>query len=337
MKFDFEKLKECTNGIEYLEKTENGFIPHRFSLDEERAYKEYRSDYYTKCLSPASVRIEFKTDAEALFISYNVKESSSRLYFATQVFVNGEYKGGNRNFNSTEEIQGNPSAKFELGTFGARVDLGEGEKDVSIVLPFSVILEITELRLDGATYANPIKKSKTLLAYGDSITHGYDAFYPANSYINRLGSMLDVTVCNKAIGGEIFFPELLGAENGADPDYVTVAYGTNDHSRGKREKTERDARLFYKTLREKYPRAKIFAITPIWRWDVDTVKPFGDFHDVEKIIAAAIKDLDDVYLIRGFDFVPHAPEYFADLSLHPNDTGFEHYAKNLYEQIVKYL
>lgn len=334
---NFDLYKSVTSGAEYFEKTDNGVIPHRFSESEERVYSELHPDYLKKCNTPAGIKTEFRTDARCLELIFNAREIMPRRYFAVDVFVNSERRGGIRNFDSPEQIQGNPTVELPLGTYGCRVDLPGGECEVRIVMPFDVNLEVTELALEGATFVTPIKRSRVLLAYGDSITHGYDAFYPSNSYVNRLADMLDATVFNKAIGGEVFFPELLDAENKVQPDIITVAYGTNDHTRGKRAVTERDCKLFYEKLRKKYPSAKIFAVSPIWRRDADEQKPFGDFHDVEKIIAEAISDLDNAHLIHGFDLVPHDTNLFADLQLHPNDEGFAHYAKNLFEEMKKYL
>ena len=45
--------------------------------------------------------------------------------------------------------------------------------------------------------------------------------------------------------------------------------------------------------------------------------------------------MKNVTVVRGFDFVPKEEKYFADLRLHPNDTGFEHYFKNLYKEIER--
>ena len=82
-----------------------------------------------------------------------------------------------------------------------------------------------------------------------------------------------------------------------------------------------------------YPRVKIFAITPIWRKDMNEHRVFGSFEEVEKNIKNAVKGIENITVIPGMDFVPKEEKYFADLRLHPNDLGFRYYANNLYREI----
>ena len=67
-----------------------------------------------------------------------------------------------------------------------------------------------------------------MLVYGDSITHGYDALAPSKAYSVSVPFTLSANAINKAIGGEIFFPTLARIKSNINPDYITVAYGTND-------------------------------------------------------------------------------------------------------------
>ena len=90
---------------------------------------------------------------------------------------------------------------------------------------------------------------------------------------------------------------------------------------------------FYRNIRNNYPDAKIFAITPIWRKDLDLPKDFPDFLSVDKIIRELVADIPEVYVISGFDFVEKNEKYFADLRLHPNDDGFAQYFDALLPQI----
>ena len=175
-----------------------------------------------------------------------------------------------------------------------------------------------------------------MLVYGDSITQGYDSTTPARSYAMQLVRALDADARNKAIGGEVFCPELSKVKNDIEPDYISVAYGTNDWSRIPRADIKKNARQFYLNLRENYPGAKIFAITPIWRKDYQREDRY-DFMAISAIINESVKDIPNVVVIEGFDLVPHKEEYFADLRLHPNDEGFKYYAENLIAEIKKHI
>ena len=64
---------------------------------------------------------------------------------------------------------------------------------------------------------------------------------------------------------------------------------------------------------------------------------FGDFLDVDKIIRECVKDIKNITVISGFDFVPKDEKYFADLGLHPNEDGFKSYIENLWSAINKYV
>ena len=161
---------------------------------------------------------------------------------------------------------------------------------------------------------------------------------PSKSYASRLTDAMGVETFNKAIGGELFNPPLARLKDDVCPDYVTVAYGTNDWSLSPDKETfDRKCRAFYSALSENYPNAKIFAITPIWRADRDKEKNLPSFDYVAEFIAEVAKELPNVTVLNGYDYVPHDESFFQDLYLHPNDEGFEHYFQNLYRDIQKHI
>ena len=85
-----------------------------------------------------------------------------------------------------------------------------------------------------------------------------------------------------------------------------------------------------------YPDAKIFAITPLWRIDVDNPQTDWRFDETEKMIRYAAKPRN-VSVIRGVELLPHDTNLFGDLVLHPNDEGFRFYFENLYNAIKNCL
>ena len=178
---------------------------------------------------------------------------------------------------------------------------------------------------------------KKLLALGDSITQGYDAQRPSSRYTARLAEMLDAEEINKGIGGEIFFPELAKTREASTPDYITVAYGTNDWSKTEEADFPERCRAFYEALSRNYPDAKTFAITPIWRKDCTEATAFGSFENVEENIRNIVENFENITCVCGYVFVPQDEKYFADLRLHPNDAGFTHYADALYRKMVDKL
>ena len=289
--------------------------------------------FYDRALCSAGVKLCFRTDSPILHLGVDAEKHSSRSYCSFDVSVNGKLVDSLCNFSEQELEEDYMVTSFPLGKMEKTFSLGEGEKTVAIDFPFSIqVLDFVLTRADGASFI-PVKPKKRLLVYGDSITQGYDARYPSRRYGARLANALEAEEINKGIGGEIFRPALAAISDEKDIDYVTVAYGTNDWSTTNKEVFEPNMRAFYQTLSARYPEAKIFAITPIWRKDLDAEKPMGAFSNVHDMIAEAVKDLENVTLIDGIDLVPHDYKLFADLRLHPRDEGFDFYAKNLIKEI----
>ena len=94
---------------------------------------------------------------------------------------------------------------------------------------------------------------------------------------------------------------------------------------------------FLGNLRNNYPNAKIFVITPIWRKDMKLLRPFGDFACVGDVIEEQAAAFANISVVRGFAYVPQQEELFADLRLHPTGRGFEYYFENLWDDIKNLL
>lgn len=337
MKLSLENIKEITMGAERI-KEEDGLIRfYRFTETEEEHYKARNTDYYHKTFAPAGIKLSFKTDSRRLFLSGEVARATTRSYYSFDVFVNGEVLGHIDNFSDKEIPDNYALMPLDLGKFSKEFDLGEGEKTVTVYMPWSVKVALSEISLDDGATCIGVKPDKTILVLGDSITQGYDVLRPSNAYSVKLCELLCAEGINKAIGGDGFFPEFLKTVENTSPDYITVAYGTNDWSALPKKVFEDNCRDYYKMLGEKFPQSKIFAITPIWRKSMNEEKPVGKFSYVEEYIREITKDIDNIEVISGFMFVPHDESFYGDLILHPNDKGFECYFNNLKNEIMKYL
>ncbi len=321
MKLTNEQIRSLIHGAAYTAEKDGKVVMYRFTEEQSRAYQSRKTDFYNKNFSTAGIRLEMMTDSETLELTVEVQPGgSSRKFFAHTVYVNNMYIGG---------IADN---SIEKPAYSGRFHLGTGEKKVCVYFPWSVASHIVEVSVDDGAMVTPVKKSRRMILFGDSITHGYDAQDPANSYASILVDALDADGINKAIGGERFFPELATLPDEQTPDLITVAYGTNDWSHGLPEFKD-DCRMFYTNLRQLYPNAKIFALTPIWRKDYDRTTGCGSFSDVCEYIASVTDSLPNVTAISCFDFVPKNERFFSDLRLHPNDLGFAFYGKNLMDAI----
>lgn len=335
MKLTFEQIKAISTGTVRFEEDESGIKLYRFTEEQEKLYEEADVEFYNRSQSTAGVKFAFKTNSKSLYIKTKIVPRYCRRYFSFDVFVNGAVIGYLDNLADTVNMDEYINTKLLRDEFEKKFDLGEGEKTVHVYLPWSVQPVIEEVSLDDGAFVEPVKAEKTLLAFGDSITQGMDAMRPSNRYVTKLANFLEADEINKGISGECFFPPLAETKDALNPDYITVAYGTNDWSKKGRDIFRVNSKAFYAALSKNYPDAQIFAITPIWRADYQEEREFGLFEDVEKDIREAVQGISNVTVIRGYDFVPKDTSYFADYRLHPNDKGFEKYFENLSRAIRK--
>lgn len=341
MKLSFEQIKNITTGAVRVEEEEGKIKFFRFTKEQEVLYKktsiEQNRRFDERCIATAGIRFAFKTNSTTIKMKFEVLKCTSREYFSFDVFVNGKEVGYIDNFSQVELSPNYTEVTLPLGKFEKEFAIGVGDKDLCIYFPWSVCPVLEELCLDDGAFIEAIKPEKKLLLFGDSITQGYDALRPSMRYASRLADRLEAEEINKGIGGEIFFPALAQTKESFSPDYITVAYGTNDWSKETESGFKVRCRDFFAALSNNYPMAQIFAVTPIWRKDYEGKREFGPFESVEADIRSAVSDLPNVTVISGFDFVPKSENYFADLRLHPNDTGFTYYADNLFNEISKTL
>ena len=332
MKLTTEQIRTITLGATRVEKMEGAIHFYRFTEEQEAYYRNqtYNKGFYGKVFSTAGIRLEFVTNSRTLSLKIEARQTPTtvtRKYFFVSVFCNGQ-KLGLIGSDTTPE-----------GIFEDSYTLPEGENTICIYLPWGVITLLHELALDNGSTLVPVQKKCRMLQFGDSITHGYDVREPQNSYASAVADAFSADARNKAIGGEIFQPTLaMLADDGFDPDYITVAYGTNDwaHSDDK-ESFVQNCRGFYHNLSATYPKAKIFAITPIWRGEVGEERPMGPFLTVSEIIRSVAAELPNVTVIDAYTFVPQDPACFSPDLLHPVDLGFSHYGRNLVASLKKYI
>lgn len=321
MKLSLEQLRSIARGTDRLEEVDGGVQFFRMTAAQKEYYLGYNNiEKANKTDSTSGVRLAFYTDSESVKFSAKFTEGSSRAYAYFDVYENGAMiaHGGHEKENNAD----------------VEAKLVAGESLVEIYFPWSKGVILTSFELDDGATIKPYVRSKKLVAYGDSITHGYDAIYPSLSYVNRLGNLLDADVHNRGIGGDVFAPELAKRDDVANVDYVTIAYGTNDWSMCKLETFEANARGFFKVIQEKYPTARVFVLAPIWRGDSERETAMGrPIGDVYKLFCEYTKDYSNFTVVNGWNLIPHLYAFFHDQILHPNDQGFSLYAENLYKAI----
>lgn len=335
MQLTFDQIRTITVGAVDFEETADFLQPYRFTKAQ-REFTSYEERYYNRGMAAAGICFSFETDSMSLSLEMECLNTAVRDYFSFEVFADDRLVGYLDNFPE----EGLPPQFYHLtelarpeGIFSKTFDLGAGQKTVRVNFPWSKIVRIRSVSLDDGAAIVPVKKAKKLLAFGDSITHGMDAYRPSHRYIAQLADFLQADEYNKAIAGETYCPGLVACRDDFTPDYITVAYGTNDWDVKPREVLVENSRLFYENLQKNYPGVPTFVLTPTWRATRNKETLFGSFDDVEVIIRENAADFPQIQVVRGYDLIPHDSKYFVEASLHPTSEGFAHYAKNLCAQI----
>ena len=325
MLLTLQNIKDIARGCVRIEQDNGKFSLMRFTEKQAQAYLDIgKKDFYNKTYATSGVRLAFKTDSRKFCFDYKFFGSSSRKFGHFDVYIDGcmKYHFGTEGL---ESMQGH-----------AEIALPEGDKKVEIYFPWSYCAKISNVTIDDGATIQGVHRSKTMICFGDSITHGYDAIHPSLSYASLLGSLLDADEINKGIGGDIFFPALLDEAECPDPDYITVAYGSNDWLKCTREEFEVNCHEFLSRLVKLYPTSKKFILSPIWHCAFDTVSKLGlTVPEQSARMREICGEYPSLHFIDGALLTPHRREFYADLISHPNETGFAVYAAKLYAEIQK--
>ena len=264
----------------------------------------------------AGIALEMRTDAQALEMDFSVQAEAPRPYGYIEVFVDG----------APFAAEGS-DAEMPLQA-SLRLALPGGVKAIEILLPALHEMAISHFALRGETCIEPIAHRFRYLAFGDSISQGYDAIFSSRAYPMRIAREIDALLLNQAVGGDVFRAEFPEALPGFVPDIITVAYGTNDWNGRDRADFEASAAGFFQNLHSAYPDAPVLAITPIWRADGGEMRKLGPFGAVGESIRRECAKYGYT-VVDGLSLVPHDPKYFRDEYLHPNMEGFDWYFANL--------
>ena len=303
----YDAIRSVAFGAVNISEQENGLRFNKFSDKQITEWIKYNK--YNEASSSTGIKLDFYTNSTTFYF----KASQSTKF---ELFINGESK----------EIS-------STGIFDVKL---EGEKNrITVLFPnHQVNSTLSEVRLDEGATLTPYEYSRKFLIVGDSITQGYSAATDSLSWANRITRMFDADSVIQAISGGCHQPTTIDPEVDFIPDYIFVAYGTNDWSWGRAslEDFKASAQSYYKKLAEVYPDAKIIGITPIWRKD-NSPSRVGEFDDMCAELKAIIESVGG-YAVNGVDLVPHERQYYGDdICLHPNNEGFEFYANNLYEAV----
>ena len=312
MILNVEQVKKITFGTERIGFYDGFFSFYRFSESQIDSYSKYKNDDLNKkARASAGVRFSFLSDTKFLSFDCALRSGSSRSYAYFDIYENGAlicHAG-------KEEID-DEMLQIECA-------FSDGEKHIEVYFPWSASVKLSNISISDGAFIERKERKNSILCFGDSITQGYDAIYPSLSYVNNISRYLDADPVNKAIGGEIFFPELVDGSEVTMPDIVTVAYGTNDWSKCGYEVFCKNCSDFMARVNRIYPLSRVYVIAPIWRADGNDSKEIGiKNNEMVNVIRKICREYPRFKIIDGQNLIPHLPEFFSDKVLHPNDLGF---------------
>lgn len=332
MKLTFEQMKACLKGAVTIRENADGTVLVRRMKDDQIApYAIHDPSRHYACNNSCSIQLDFYTDATTLTVTSVGRRKKKRPDITMDVLENGVLK---QSVSCREYYEPSPEP-VEVPQRVFHFALSEGEKRVTLYLPRTYTVDGMTVEIsDGATF-RPYTHSKTMIAFGDSVTFGTNAAHPSCSWVNRLGRMLDAQVYNYGIGGERFQEWKITGEY-PKCDFITVSYGSNDfgHKISSDEQFSYKMPAFLKTISERFSDIPIFVMLPMWRGDEEVLyTDIGVLQVVRDRVAAECTKYPNLHVVDGQGFVPHDRMLFADNLLHPNDEGMEYYANVVYEAI----
>ncbi len=323
MILDRNTLESIITGALEFGWEDGGLAPERFTAVQ-RAHVHERSKEQPRDM--ASVALDFYTDAR--WIRLEVGTRRERKEFAFDLLEDGVLKAAQRPVMPDDEEEPFVTVEFPLS---------EGEKRVTLYLPWARAARIRRAELPDGASLRPYLHRRSFVAFGDSITHGCIAACPSMTYVNQLARLLDARAVNQGMGGEFMRADNLTPGTYPEVDFVTIAYGTNDYRHNTAAVFDADMPEFLRRAVEEFPGKPIFVILPLWRllegrgkiWDMGRT-----LEEVRACIRQEAAKYPNMHIVEGAKLVPHLPEFYGDpFLLHPNDLGFSQMAMNLYREI----
>lgn len=331
MQLNFDQICAVTHGAAEIRQEEGGIRFYRLTDAQFAAFYAENPSIGNTC---AGIKLVFRTNSRRLGLKVLLDDA---LYWwplvSFDIQVNGETIGYLDNFSHIENYFPKFDEQLPLGPVEKQFDLGEGEKVVTVHLPWCHRFLLQNVALDDGAFAAPVQKKK-LLMYGDSITQGYCATRPSRRLAALVAAGLDMEECNRAMAGSKFLPDLAAIADPVKPDLITVSYGTNDWATGRTaQELSHFCRQFLQNLQTTYPETPIVVISPVQRFNFDCSNPCMDYETVTTSIGTAA---EGICFIDGSTLLPKDAALLFD-GLHPNDEGMAIYAEHLTAQLKAYL
>ena len=330
MRLTEEQILSALKGAPAARVDAGRVVPERFTDLQRAGYPAHWPRYFRTFCHPGT--LDFYTDADAVTLGYaNVWNGSpdcpSFFFDVLENDVLTAHWGWDI-----------PKGAVKRVPDGAvTIPLSPGEKRVTVYLTGFFHMEITLVELVNGSTFRPYEPKGRFLAFGDSITEGFHAVHPSETYANLLARALDREIVNYSVGGEVNRPGVVVPGTYPDCEFVLVSYGTNDFGHTEPETFARDLPAFHRRMHEAFDRTPVIVLLPALRKIAEKEKPLGTLRDVSARIAESASAYPNFHVVDCIDMIPHDPEMFFDHTLHPNDEGMGHLARGLEPEIRKIM
>ncbi len=276
-------------------------------------------------------RVRFRTDATDATATLN---------------YNGLHTDLNQNSTGVVLVDGVISSTF---TFSSRpgtvsvplVTLGPAAfRTIEIVMPYADSVDFQGLTVNAGAAFQAISPRPPIryVAYGDSITQGFNGSDATKNYSWQIGTSKNWSVINMGFG----YREATASDGtsiaGLGGDIFSVLLGVNDAIGGKTAaQFQADYTSLIANIRLLQPDVPIYAITPLF-----TTAPYGGdalIPQYRTAISNLVQNGNDpnLHLIDGLSLIPgidgsNYTTWMPD-GIHPNDAGFQLIAQNLAPQL----
>ena len=307
-----DQIKSITFGALHIEEADGKMRFFRFTPEMLEAWSEFDNVFTSRTRATAGIRLDFHTNSKHMALNI---EAPAKF----EVYINGLLR-------YTME---------EVDTLSVDIDTPRGQPlddaHVTIYFPSHKHGCFSSLELDDGAYVKPHSFDRKILFLGDSITQGWDTVFDSLSFANKVSRYFNAESLIQGVGGACFFPQFLEPIS-FEPDWVVVAYGTNDFDRYRDDEPmiEKHMNEYLEKLSGMYGDKKIFVVSPIWR-RLSKPEARERFERLRKTVEVQVKTFGFT-LIDGSLLVPPINALYTD-GLHPNDAGFSLYAENLIAQL----
>lgn len=277
-----------------------------------------REPFYLRAICGGGISIGFCSAAKNVTLDYRIAKNM-RDYACADVVVDGV-------------LQKTVNLEAAEGEIVLEIP-GEGMRETEIFLPHLAQLWFRKIEPDAPFTPIPAKE-KLWLFIGDSITHGMHTEHPAMTYPVLSSRISDCDYVNMGVCGATFYAGDID-RFAREPDIISVAFGTNDWKQAKdRESFRTQAADCIARIAETFACKNLYAILPLWRRDCGEVYGGMTFAEMHDVLRSEYEKYPFITVLDGTRLVPPMQDFFQD-GVHPNTTGFLHFAMQLAKEIKR--